>query len=1355
MLGLPISRLNSNRIIAALLVFAFIFSMVSFIVPTSADMPQGNNVSWQSQDQTTQNSYNWTNQGWQFGPYPSFSITLDNGTVITDSNYIPLNQPFTVQIDIQKSIFVGNATLGQAGLMCNTNLLSDNGTSTGNAQCNLMYINDMQQGNMNQTNTWKTFSNINNQTMTPIQGQGPPPFQQQNGFYLFNPQLSNITETDLGWRLMIVGAFNASTPIGPYWVNLQITDQYGNNIDVNSQPGQTSMSNNRQIAVGRAGFVYGGLQDYWTFEKLDMQNNELLSISKGAKFKMQLNVTSSQFSNATIGLNMPCNIQEYVNVTGWYQKVVTEQGGWMYNDSSATYYWNSTVQVTRNQQVWGPHLEQRWISSSNNNHQVNVQNKMWNPMTNREEITTQQIWVQDQLMMIYNQATQSFDLKEGYSYSSYDAISQQQIQYSVLNPINASDPASNFFTLSLPDCTYNQTSPNNYIVDFVGLFSNTTDNSQDQYNLQVNVFASNQQIWANWQNTIQSDMQIIVDRPVAVSTILDAQGRPVATQSMFMIGQNKPFIVQSKIYGGSEIYQGLDAVGVSFSSNFGTWSENQSSNSQVEIRLVKDLTTGQISATSYNRTNVNSYVYGPHQGWAYVNVTDWHTEYNSATNNWDWVESPHLIWNQTTLTDWHWEYYRFNQTEFARNPHSANIWIDTSTCYVPDTDPAFLVSSYADLNSANVTLANGVVTVNLGVTFKATAPQGNYWYNMIFQNMTYGQDPSQGWGLHQITEWTSQPTYYVNSTSGQTWLVSAPTNPLYTVYNATRYQVNQVPYVTIGGNNLLIKPQVQYDQARQQDWTQYLLTGPYDPSIARQTQYYQLANGTIIYINQAYQTIIRSLQLSTANAYILVDGSNVALPNGTTIDTYMNHAVPDYSRQYWDSPIGNVPSYYYELLNGSRVYLNGAFEYSSFNSTTNHWDRSNQLYTENDTTLLVQSAGSGVKLGDTVVLLREPGYWQMLPDGSGYYLVMTNGTRITIRDPFSVPDNQRLVTINGATTLVGWPNQYYQATYQGQSILIPINGQNNDNYVQSFFYTDLGIDGGAKYELPYPGAMATSWWDLQGIESQGQKLRTLKTISIEGSDYLLNFDSNTQTYFINIGGSRQTVTSPTVDYNTFYSKINGQDYWSITQNGWTLNYGTYSQQSGQLTAAGSLVTTTGYDSIKNSWTANRYGYDYENATMYLTLTNGTRVDISSPMNLIVWKVHLGNQTFYTTDSTASIENAIDSSGQTVFRNYFKTLDNNRVYFDWSTPANWEQEIHIPISGTNYTRLIPYTLQTDQAPTVSMDISTWLMMNTTTESMLKDVTGFYLVNASNYNRLDVTLVDNWWNMSTHIKNTSIY
>ena len=38
--------------------------------------PQGNNVSWQSQQNTTQDSWNWTSQGWQFGPIPTFTIFL-------------------------------------------------------------------------------------------------------------------------------------------------------------------------------------------------------------------------------------------------------------------------------------------------------------------------------------------------------------------------------------------------------------------------------------------------------------------------------------------------------------------------------------------------------------------------------------------------------------------------------------------------------------------------------------------------------------------------------------------------------------------------------------------------------------------------------------------------------------------------------------------------------------------------------------------------------------------------------------------------------------------------------------------------------------------------------------------------------------------------------------------------------------------------------------------------------------------------------------------------------------------------------------------------------------------------------
>jgi hypothetical protein len=95
-----------------------------------------------------------------------------------------------------------------------------------------------------------------------------------------------------------------------------------------------------------------------------------------------------------------------------------------------------------------------------------------------------------------------------------------------------------------------------------------------------------------------------------------------------------------------------------------------------------------------------------------------------------------------------------------------------------------------------------------------------------------------------------------------------------------------------------------------------------------------------------------------------------------------------------------------------------------------------------------------------------------MPDASGYYLVMKNGTRIITKDPYaSNPDNQLFVTIESNTYKIGWPTQYYQTSYLDETLMIPNNG---NGYVNSYFYTDLGINGGAKYELPFLGKHVTS-----------------------------------------------------------------------------------------------------------------------------------------------------------------------------------------------------------------------------------------------------------------------------------------
>jgi len=1263
----------------------------------------GTMISWSKQQNTTQENWSWTNQAWEFGPYPRFAIYLQNGTEVTDANCISLGEPFKIVIIVQKTIFTGNNTLGRAGLQWHTEIRSQNGTVTGNANCKMVYVNQMLTRYWNESNTWHVESFVFNQSeVTAPMGKPPQPPEQtrQLTFYNFNRNSSKSTETSEAWTIEIVGSFNAtSTPIGPYWVNLEVTDSSDQWIDFGYQAWSGKTSPNRMIAVGRPGFNYGGFQDFWTFEKLDMENRPVYSVSKGAPWKMRFNVTSSQLENITVGLDLDWNVRTFVNVTGWYQKSITERGGWIYNETSGTYYWNSTVLVTKVTQVFGPHLEERWTHVSHD-HRVNITRQYWDPETGEQRFVNETFFANERMYLVYDHSNHTFTVKQGYSYWGYDPELRRDREFTFLYPLNTSDPTTRFYNLSLSDCSWQKVAPNRFVIEFVGAFSNSTYSERDKqgrYGLSASVYGKYGQMWANWEALGASAFEIAVDQLTAITTIIDSHGRLVKGW-MFQINPGEFFIIKSELQGAAVKYRDIDGVGVVFRTGGGRWdSANESYWSDVEIRLIKDLTTNTINSVTYNRTGKNAYVYGSHRGWALVNVTDWHMEYNSTTGQWDWVESPHLIWNETTLTDWHWEYLSLNQTEYALDPNSPNIWMDRQRTWVSDEDPAFKTpSSYASLNSANISLVQGLVTVNMNVTFSPSAPQSNYWWNVVFKNMTYGRDWTKGWDEHTVTEWTSEPIYYVNGTAtdNQAWYMTKPSTPLYTMYNGRKYKLEQTPYITIGGVDLPIRVRTQYDSWRQEEWRQLLFYDQYDPRLGTQPRYYELLNGTKIYVKEGYRALIRTIQLNCTGAYAVVEGEIMPVPNATVFNTFMDRAVQDWSRRFWDpAQQRDVAPYFYELLNGTRIYRNEGFETQNYNWTTYRWELSDTLYTEEATTLMVDYIGRGVTLNQTVVLLREPGWWQNLPDGTGYYLVMKNGTRIIHEDPWSVPDDQRIVVINGLRYLVSWPTEYYSGTFEGSSLMI--RGGGWEGYVQRFYYTDLGVEGGTKHELPYPGAMATSWWELEGVESEDRKLRTTKSVTINGTKYVLYPSEDKNGYYIVVDGERVPVTIPAVDVGYYYAQINGEEYWNIVQNGWILHYGAFSDRSGQFSSSGSLTSTTGYDPMGHTWSEhNRYGYDRENATLYIQTTDGTRYDLHSEMYIIVWKVQIGDKQYYTTDPYDRWETTYDNkTGQTYYTNYIQTLNGTKVYFTWDrNPANWLEEIHVPVPGTNYTRLVPYSWQ---------------------------------------------------------------
>ncbi len=1261
----------------------------------------GTFIAWNSEENTTTDQWTWLNQAWEFGPYPTFAIYLLNGTEITDTNFVPLGEPFKIVIDVKKTIFTGNMTLGRAGLNWNTDIRTENGSEAGFAHCRMVYVDEIVTPYWNESDTWHVESSVFNKSQTLAPPNEPLPPMEKGGeisFYKFNEGLSKITETSEMWTIEIVGSFNASTtPKGPYWVDLEVTDSWDNWIDFGYSAWTGKVSPHRMVAVGKPGLAYGGFQDTWTFEKLDMENNTVYSVSRGALWKMRVNVTSSDLVNVTLALDLDWGVKTYVNVTGWYRKTVTEQGGWMYNETSGTYYWNSTVQVTTAKDVYGPHLEERWTQVPHE-HWVNVTRNYWDPITGEEKYETVTEFANERLFLIYNHATRSFMVRQGYSYWSYDPELHKDKDHLILYPVNASDPTTRFYNLSISDCSYQQAGSNEHVIEFVGYFSNTTFSDRDEYWIQEPiVYNTHDRIWANWETLSPSDFEIAVDKLVAITTIVDQNGKEVK-MGMFQVDPGEFFVIKSKLQGANVKYSDIDGVGAVFRTGEGQWnSKNENYWSDVEIRLIYDLTTGKMTSVTYNWTRKEVYTYGPHKGWELVNKTDWHEEYNTTTGQWEWVNSSYLEWNETIITDWHWEQLILNQTEYRRDPNSANIWINREEKWVPDENRAFkMPTSYANLNSATIFLVEGVVTVKMNITFTPEAPQRNYWWEVGFKNMTYGPDWSVGWGEHMVEEWTSESVYFVNGTAtgDQAWYVTTPSTPLYTFYNGTKYRLEEAPYVTIGGNDFLLKTRTHYDWGRQEDITECVFRDPYEPQLGLEPRYYELLNGTKIYITEAYKVLIRTLTLNATGAY-RVDGSNIVpIPNGTVFSTFMDHAEQDWSREYWNETLQrHVTPYYYELLNGTRVYKDEGFEIQNYNTTTGKWDLSYPVYTVlNLTSLLVDRLGNGVALNHTsIVLLRQQNsWWQPLPDGTGYYLVMKNGTRIIHPDPWSVSDEERIVTINGVKYQIGWPTEFYNGTYKGQSFLI--RGGGWEGYVRPFYYTDLGISGGVKYELPYPGAMAMSWWDLEGIESEGRRLKTVKSFTVDDTKYRLYLSEDKRSYYILVNGNRVNVDWPKRDVGYYYAEINGVERWDLTQVGWILQFGTNRERSGQLEAEQSFTTKTGYDPMGRMWNEhNRYGYDRENATLYLEALNGTRYDLHSGIYLTIWEVQIGNQTYYTMDDHERWEPVyIPETGETLQKPYIVTLNGNKAYFDWETkPAVWSNEVHMQIPGTNYTKLIPF------------------------------------------------------------------
>ena len=296
-----------------------------------AQQVQGTNVWWEQDANSISDNWTYENKNWLFGPSPSFEISHENGTLMTGDHYITLGEVIRIRVTVPRGV-LGEADLGQVNL---------NGwfmTADWNYSASFSISFDVE------SDWWSVYASEYDYNLV-------DPYLE-NSFLHISESLSSFSNDTNAYYVDFRVWFDENAPLGLYQLDLGIVDTDWNWISsYNYGSGYESQS----IAVGMPKseaftWSYGGS---YTLEKLDLDGDVIYSLSRNKDFMMRFNITGDDPEWVGLGLPVPNYMDTMVNVTGWHSELVTDTGGWIYDDTLGTYVWDESQIVTYMKEVYG------------------------------------------------------------------------------------------------------------------------------------------------------------------------------------------------------------------------------------------------------------------------------------------------------------------------------------------------------------------------------------------------------------------------------------------------------------------------------------------------------------------------------------------------------------------------------------------------------------------------------------------------------------------------------------------------------------------------------------------------------------------------------------------------------------------------------------------------------------------------------------------------------------------------------------------------------------------------------------------------------------------------------------------
>jgi len=1184
---------------------------------------EGTNVDWYTDVGNYNDTWTWSNNNWMFGPKANYELFYNNGTQIDRSDFIPLGEPVKWRINIPRNILRGAGI--QSVYLNGWYITQDYNFS---ASFNLNFYNDS-------VPTWYAYSYSENYTS----GYYAPPYVTIN-----EPSCSFYSDSSMFYVIFSV-TYSTNAPKGLYNLYANIYDTLGNSYDVRSKSSIQDMMS-EYIALGipvseAYSYAYNG---GYTLEKKDLAGDTIYSVSRNTDFMLRINITgSSDLDYAAIWTQFYGDMQIPITKVGQHTEMVTKTGGWEYDPVLETYFYNSSIQYTVPEQVWGEYTtyDYYYYGFEWRTHDYRYIN--YNETTMSWYVETYEMTDEMRLMYIYNFTSMAWESIYGFAYWTYPLdhyqpdVEQELVWYT--------EPIEN-----APFHIYeiNETLSSVYTVDgvvsieFVGHFTNDAPKGaiihfqeqvkdKDGYNYGVSASDSSTALMT-WQEYYDAK-EVAVESPVTIAKLLNVDGTPIYSW-FFPADPGTPFKVRGRLQGGADLSSDIDGALFEMKSYDSFWYEDTYGYTDMyyEILVGSDKS---VRLTSYNYTAKENETWGYHWQWGEVLTTGWHYEYNPSTGTDEWVYGEYYTYKDEWVEGWYREWYYYNQKD--------DKWVPSSDWYyygikseLTKTDVIF-----ADVSDINIYTSGGDLFYTFLVNLTDTVSEITHYWDFNFANNTWIEDPASGMGFHDVGIWRPGWVHSLDY-AGDSLYVDLSSK--IGVYNAgipsvsDWLAVEERPYITIDS--------IDYPIVLRE------ISDPYSSYTDKRIlffdntgYYYELLNGSKIYIENEWVAKLYSITIPGYGSFISAQSYPMYYDNRGT-----------YWYSWWDID-GNL------------------------HQGTDYMMWVNNVIIELLDVSEAKHRGYYLRVGDWNILEVQD-YPRNDPRTGKEYVLALDGTRYDLSYDSYYGGYQ--ILYEGIIQHASYVFESMNATYLSDTAFVP------DYYMmQEQWFT---VEG--NFEMPYPGAEA----DWSGVhyttaESYG-KVPTTKIIEIDDVNYFLGGNPDTSSWYqgddtnhtgfwVMIGATNYSLDGRKM----WHANVNGTSIWNPVQSGSTLDYGT--MDGFNLKYEGQIIASQDYYVISDYNSTYDYYYNWR-----VDFYNGTIITCEPRAFFEVYLVEIDGTPIYTTYNYPEIEYI----SETIEYYYVTDLLGSRHYVEsyrqlpaldviivegWDVWDNDTRYFHYIVNGTEY------------------------------------------------------------------------